>query len=159
MTENLFISYECCSDHKAEAARWMSAANVIERNQFQWYREAGVSDDALAALVEHANCVLPSAYLDFLRISNGGEGELPVDPLWFIIWPAEEVIDSNHDLEVAKYAPGFFGFAGNGGNEIFHDASPSPKRRHSLTKQSHCTRNATYLPFLVVVVYQNKAPS
>jgi hypothetical protein len=39
--------------------------------------------------VNHAGFALPQAYLDFLRISNGGEGELPVQPYWFQICRAE----------------------------------------------------------------------
>ena len=53
-----------------------------------------------------------------LRDEGYVEGELSVDPLWYIIWEPENIIDYNNDYEVSKYAPGFTAFGSSGGNEL-----------------------------------------
>lgn len=61
---------------------------------------------------------LPSAYLAMLEESNGGEGDLGVDPGWITLWPAEDVLSNNASYCVAEALPGFLGFASNGGGEL-----------------------------------------
>jgi len=46
------------------------------------------------------------------------EGELSVEPEWYVLWRPEEVEEINRDYELAKYAPGFISFGGNGGGEL-----------------------------------------
>ena len=53
-----------------------------------------------------------------LREEGYIEGELSVDPLWYIIWEPENIDEYNRDYEVAQYAPGFTAFGSNGGNEL-----------------------------------------
>jgi len=72
----------------------------------------------IAGLVRGAGIPLPPEYLAFLRESSGGEGELGVQPGWFVIWPAGEVVDLNQEYEVAANAPGFFGFGSSGGGDL-----------------------------------------
>jgi hypothetical protein len=61
---------------------------------------------------------LPADYLAFLRLSNGGEGELGVEPGWFQLWPAEEVASLNRDYAVAEFLPAHIGFGSDGGGEL-----------------------------------------
>ncbi len=61
---------------------------------------------------------LPADYLAFLALSDGGEGELPLDPGWFSLWPATEVATLNATYELATYLPGYTGFGSNGGGEL-----------------------------------------
>jgi len=60
----------------------------------------------------------PAEYTRFLLWSNGGEGELSVEPGWFSLWPAEEVVELNEGYEVQTRLPGFFGFGSSGGGEL-----------------------------------------
>ncbi|MDB5296562.1 MAG: hypothetical protein JWO31_2545 [Phycisphaerales bacterium] len=83
-----------------------------------WSPEPGATEDAVDALRRAAPIELPSAYLNHLRQSNGGEGVLAVEPGYAVLWPAEEVIGSNRDIEVERWAPGLFAFGGNGGGEL-----------------------------------------
>jgi len=53
-----------------------------------------------------------------LRSEGFLEGELSIDPLWYIIWEPENIDEYNTDYEVSKYAPGFTAFGSNGGNEL-----------------------------------------
>ena len=53
-----------------------------------------------------------------LRDEGYKEGELLIDPLWYIIWEPERIREYNIDYELQKYAPGFIAFGSNGGNEL-----------------------------------------
>ncbi len=53
-----------------------------------------------------------------LRDEGYTEGELSVDPLWYIIWEPESIKEYNNDYELSKYAPGFTAFGSNGANEL-----------------------------------------
>ena len=53
-----------------------------------------------------------------LRDEGYVEGELSVDPLWYIIWEPGNITEYNRDYELSTYAPGFTAFGSNGGNEL-----------------------------------------
>lgn len=82
-------------------------------------RPPGASDELIDSLAAAAPILLPCEYLDLRRFSNGAEGELGVDPGWFMFWPAEKVLDYNHAYNLPEGLPGFFGFGSNGGLELF----------------------------------------
>ncbi|MDN3650059.1 hypothetical protein QWZ13_14155 [Reinekea marina] len=46
------------------------------------------------------------------------EGELSVEPEWYVLWRPEEIEEFNKDYELKEYAPGFVTFGGNGGGEL-----------------------------------------
>lgn len=85
--------------------------HVIATNQ-------GASADALERL-RKAYPSLPRAYFDFLARTNGAEGELGVEPGWFVVWSAEEALSATDEYEIPRYLPGYFCFGGNGGGELF----------------------------------------
>ena len=84
-----------------------------------WRAAPPASASALARLRDEAPVSLPEAYFDQLASSNGGEGDLGVEPGWIAFWPAEEVLSSNAAYSLAEFLPGFFGFASSGGGELF----------------------------------------
>jgi hypothetical protein len=96
----------------------MNTISNIINSDLPWDRENPASTDSIESLVSRSGLKLPKDYLDFLRMSNGGEGELPVDPYWFQIWPAEEVLEHNEGYQVSTNVPGFFAFGSNGGGEL-----------------------------------------
>ena len=79
---------------------------------------AGASEDALTALVREAPIDLPNSYIEQLRASDGGEGDICAQPGWICFWPAAAILDLNRDYGVAENLPGFFAFASDGGGEI-----------------------------------------
>lgn len=83
-----------------------------------WRGEAPASEVAIRQLLADSGLPLPESYLNQLRRSNGGEGDLAVEPGWISFWKAEEVIALNKGYEVAENLPGFFGFGSNGGGEM-----------------------------------------
>ncbi|WP_394174065.1 hypothetical protein [Thalassotalea litorea] len=46
------------------------------------------------------------------------EGELQVDPLWYILWKPEELEQFNLEYNFKDYAPEFIGFGDSGSNEL-----------------------------------------
>ena len=96
----------------------MTIVELIQDASAAWDREIPAPEEAVARLVTESGLELPEDYLSFLRKSNGGEGELGVQPCWFQIWRAEDVIEFGAGYEVPKYASGFFAFGSNGGGEI-----------------------------------------
>ncbi|MBA3946757.1 MAG: SMI1/KNR4 family protein [Herpetosiphonaceae bacterium] len=96
----------------------MSLHELISDPTALWERCPPASEAAIQALVEHVGVQLPDEYLALLRYSNGGEGELGIEPLWFSIFPAEEVLQSNQDHALATYLPGYLAFGSNLGLEI-----------------------------------------
>ena len=83
-----------------------------------WRRKTGAPADILQQLKKAAPAALPASYVDLLSFSDGGEGPLPLNPLWLQLDSAQAVIEGictrNHgrvDLE------GFLIFGSNGGGE------------------------------------------
>lgn len=76
------------------------------------------SAEAIDRLVAECGVELPPAYVEQLCQSNGGAGDLAVEPGWIQFWPAEEILEANAGYEVAENIPGFFGFGSSGGGEL-----------------------------------------
>ena len=76
------------------------------------------SETSISVLAKSAPFSLPPAYLDLLRCANGGEGELAVDPLWFVLFSAEEVPVNNVGYEVEEFWPGYFVIGSSGGGVL-----------------------------------------
>ena len=96
----------------------MTITDIIHDSTADWDRRSPASEAVVSKLALEAGFELPKDYLTFIRHSNGGEGELGVQPGWFHLWEAENVIQFGIEYEVPKYAPGFFAFGSNGGGEI-----------------------------------------
>jgi hypothetical protein len=92
--------------------------DILVDNTADWERESPANPDVVQKLVNEAQIELPDEYLELLHYSNGGEGNLAVEPGWFQIWPAENVIEFNKGYEVQKNLPGFFAFGSSGGGEM-----------------------------------------
>lgn len=60
-----------------------------------WTRHEPADPAAVADLITDSGVELPEEYLALLRLSNGCEGPLGIEPGWFVLWPAEEVLVSN----------------------------------------------------------------
>ena len=97
----------------------MSIESVLSDPSTKWSRNAPAVPEAIQDLVSRCAFDLPGDYLEFLLCSNGGEGELGVEPGWFQLWPAEQVIQLNEGYNVAANVPGLLGFGSNGAGEMF----------------------------------------
>lgn len=76
-----------------------------------------ISED-VAALLTATHVSLPEAYLELLRLSDGGHAFLSGDLGYVRIWPARTAVEYNRDYEVQKWLPGFVGFGDDGGPDM-----------------------------------------
>jgi len=95
-----------------------------------WRKAEGASDAAIASLRHAAPAVLPGSYYSLLSYSNGGEGPLPVQPLWIVLYPAEEAAEIARQGAFDEFFSGLFVIGGNGGGEAvafdLRTAEPHP---------------------------------
>jgi len=82
-----------------------------------WRYASPASDAAIIALRAAVPSSIPDSYFALLRVTNGGEGDLGVNPGWFAPWRAEDVLLNNRAYEIALFAPGLLGFGSNGAGE------------------------------------------
>ena len=75
----------------------------------------------------------PPQLLAYYRAGKPLACEIEQEPYLCEFWPMQELETWNAEYEVPAYAPGFFGFATNGGGEMF---ALSP------------TGSVVYLPFI-----------
>lgn len=95
--------------------------------QRDWFRRDGASTLAIDHLLSVTPAELPKSYLSLLRLSNGGEGELAVQPYLAILDDAETVAQSIERAEHEEFFPGFVIIGSNGGGEyIALDTRKSP---------------------------------
>jgi hypothetical protein len=80
-----------------------------------WRREPSASAEASAQLRARCPVRLPPPYYEFLECSNGGGGPLPVQPLWFELWKAKEVLPHNEGYRREEFYPDLFLIGSSGG--------------------------------------------
>ena len=81
-------------------------------------KQPGASDAAIAEGGRQLNLKLPEEYVEFLKLSNGGEGFIGKNS-YVILWGVDELASLNQSYEVQQYAPGFLVFGSNGGGEAY----------------------------------------
>lgn len=70
------------------------------------------------AVIEKINeVVLPKDYVAFVKIHNGGEGD--IGETWLILYPLEELQEINDDYEIEEFLPGHIIIGSNGGGELY----------------------------------------
>jgi len=69
--------------------------DVLSDSTAGWTRRPPATDAAIEALAANCDFLLPEEYLSFLRYSSGGEGFLCIEPWYFRLCSAEEVIACN----------------------------------------------------------------
>lgn len=94
-------------------------ASYFKRFNNAWSKEPPANEASIAQLRLVMPQQVPDEYLEFLRHSNGGSGNLPVRPGMFDFWPAEEIAQHNKLLRVTEEMPGFLAFGRSGGGSIF----------------------------------------
>jgi len=83
----------------------------------EWPKNHGASEAAIEQLGIVVPFVLPQTYLALLAFSNSGEGDLPVQPLWFVLNSVEDVIETARGGTFKEFFPGFFVIGSNGAGE------------------------------------------
>ncbi len=96
----------------------MMKEQSMEELLSRFNRNAPASDSAILAFEQKAGIHLPAEYVDFLKVSNGGEGFIGENS-YLIVWKLEELQELNAAYEVNTYAPGLLLFGSDGGGEGF----------------------------------------
>lgn len=96
----------------------MDTLDILRDPTAVWKRRPPAERTVIQQLVAASKKRLPDEYITLLQYSNGGEGELGIEPGWFQIWSAEEVIEFNQTYGIEENLPGFFGFGSNGDGKL-----------------------------------------
>jgi hypothetical protein len=104
--------------------------DILSDPTASWSKRAPASESAIQALAASCDFPLPNEYLTFVRYSDGGEGFLCIEPWYFQLWSASELIAYNQAYHVEEFLPGHFAIGSNGGGEMLtirkRDGSPCP---------------------------------
>lgn len=94
-------------------------------------KTSNLKEKAIESLIVDSKIDFPSEYLDFLSNRDDYiidvEAGLEFGTGLFEIYPAEDVIQRNKDLEVNEYLPGFFVIGGDRANELLAFDTRKPK--------------------------------
>lgn len=96
-------------------------------------KQPGASDAVIAEGGRQLNLKLPDEYVEFLKLSNGGEGFIGKNS-YVILWGVDELASLNQSYEVQQYAPGFLIFGSNGGAKPM---ASTPGLRHGQLSKCH----------------------
>lgn len=61
--------------------------------------------------------ILPKQYLEFMKMHNGGEGD--IGETWFVLFPLEELQEINDDYCMEEFLPKHIIIGSNGGGELY----------------------------------------
>jgi hypothetical protein len=95
-----------------------SIGEILGQPDRNWTRSRPATESEIADLVRSVDFDWPAEYLDLLRFSNGGEGELALPAMWLQLYAASTVIEmGNEDFYQSEFPDHLF-FASNGGVEM-----------------------------------------
>ena len=94
----------------------------------EWRAIPGASDAEIQRLTRTLPFSPPSGYIELLKATNGGEGELSLQPLWFNLFDVDFAIQLWDDSNYRLNYPDHFFFGSNGGLEsiAMNMTEPSP---------------------------------
>ena len=92
-------------------------AELLSEPGREWRKVDGASQPHITELKSALPFEPPAEYIEFLRYSNGGEGELALDPLWFQLFDVTFAIQLWRDDYCRRVYPDLFFFGSNGGLE------------------------------------------
>lgn len=89
--------------------------DILRDEHSDWTGNAPATEEAIRELLNWAVVDLPKDYIEFFRVTDGGDGEFACYPEYVRLWPAAKVIDFNEGYEIQKWLPGIIGIGDNGG--------------------------------------------
>lgn len=81
-------------------------------------RRPGATEAEIAASEKQLGATLPVEYVEFLKLTNGGEGFIG-ENAYVMFWRGQELFSMNQAYEVQKYVPGLLIFGSDGGGEAY----------------------------------------
>lgn len=95
----------------------MSDAGRSLRLPAGWYGAAAAEEETIGRLVQWSSVPLPPRYLEFLRVSNGGEGT--VNGRYVSLWPAEDIGPLNTAYGITHFLPRSLAIGTDGGDYAY----------------------------------------
>src|SRR5260221_4294030 len=105
-------------------------SDLLSQPERKWAKASEASDAEIAELLGSIDFEWPDEYLDLLRFSNGGDGELALPPMWFLLFEIKLTINLRSDEFYRNEFPNFLFFGSNGGLEMI--AFDLGKRTHPI---------------------------
>ncbi len=90
---------------------------ILKQPDRNWSGNPPASEEQILSLIQSCKVKLPAEYLDLLRFSNGGNGELALPPLLFVLFDVDEVLNILNDSFFQETFPDLLFFGDNGGLE------------------------------------------
>lgn len=86
----------------------ISIRRLLAARRRHWTGKRPATEAEIAALQKAVRFKLPSRYVQLLRASNGGEGELALEPLWFQLFDTTFAAEMARDDFNRRNFEGFF---------------------------------------------------
>jgi SMI1 / KNR4 family (SUKH-1) len=93
-------------------------ARILSQIERNWNGSLPATDLEIEQLLSSTKIDLPQEFLDLLKFSNGGEGDIALPPLIFQLYKIQEIIELAKDEFYQEYFPNFLFFGGNRGLEM-----------------------------------------
>lgn len=90
----------------------------IERFLTELNRQPPATEAAIRECEQKLGLTLPAEYVQFLRLTNGGEGFIGENAS-VMFWRVEDLLQQNEDYEFDVEQQGLLAFGSNGGDEAF----------------------------------------
>ena len=103
-------------------------ADLLNREDRLWNGEKPASKEQITRLLEETGFDWPEALLSLWRYSNGGEGDIALPPMWFVLSNVEDVLQLNTDCNLEGDYDDFQFFGTNGGMETIGLDLTKPNR-------------------------------
>ena len=95
-----------------------SISDLLTQPNRRWKRFSPANEAEIKELVNSVETNLPQEFLDLLEFSNGGEGDIALQPLLFYLYEIKEIINLKKNEFYKTEFPNHLFFGGNGGLEI-----------------------------------------
>jgi SMI1/KNR4 family protein SUKH-1 len=94
-----------------------SIATMLSAPGRRWDGNPPATQAQILELGEVLGFDLPPHYVELLQTCNGGEGELALDPYWFVLFDTGFALEMATDTFYQSEFEGMFIFGSNGGGE------------------------------------------
>jgi SMI1 / KNR4 family (SUKH-1) len=89
-------------------------------------RRAGATDAIISEREKQLGLKLPAEYVEFLKLTNGGEGFIGKNA-YVMLWGVTELASMNQSYEVQEYVPGLLIIGSDGGGEAYGFDTRAPQ--------------------------------
>jgi hypothetical protein len=97
----------------------MNIQKILNHPRFGLHQKGPIRAATLKECLDKAPDNLPVKYLDFMRISDGAQGDIPYDSGHIEIWPLEDSLERQAGYGNEESLSGFFAFGADGSGREF----------------------------------------